>query len=193
MCSPRHRPPGETCPKTGGEHDLFQRPDDNEATVADRLKVYDEKTSPLAKFYDDRGLLRRIDAEGELDVVTARLEAVLAGGRQAAGRPERAQESARKALKKPAKKAATKAATKAPRQGREESRQETPAATKPRHGSREIGGTRKRAKTSRARGSQGAGTQTAARRVVTASGSGNGTTRQPAEALGARASAGRRR
>ena len=70
--------PGETCPKTGGAHDLFQRPDDNEATVADRLKVYDEKTSPLAKFYDERGLLRRIDAEGELDVVTARLEAVLA-------------------------------------------------------------------------------------------------------------------
>src|SRR5580704_5245113 len=70
--------PGETCPKTGTAHDLFQRPDDNEATVADRLKVYDEKTSPLVKFYGDRGLLRRIDAEGELDVVTARLEAVLA-------------------------------------------------------------------------------------------------------------------
>jgi adenylate kinase len=69
--------PGETCPKTGGAHDLFQRPDDNEATVADRLKVYDEKTSPLAQFYEDRGLLRRIYAEGELDVVTARLEKVL--------------------------------------------------------------------------------------------------------------------
>ena len=77
--------PGETCPKTGAAHDLFQRPDDNEATVADRLKVYDEKTSPLAQFYDERGLLRRIDAEGALDVVTARLEAVLAAARQETG------------------------------------------------------------------------------------------------------------
>ncbi len=69
--------PGETCPQSGGAHDLFQRPDDNEATVAERLKVYDEKTRPLAQFYDERGLLQRIDAEGDLDDVTARLEAVL--------------------------------------------------------------------------------------------------------------------
>ncbi|HTV77595.1 MAG TPA: adenylate kinase [Steroidobacteraceae bacterium] len=70
--------PQETCPQTGGEHDLFQRPDDNEATVAERLKVYDEKTRPLAQFYEQRGLLRRIDAEGSLEEVTERLEAVLA-------------------------------------------------------------------------------------------------------------------
>ena len=69
--------PGETCPKTGAEHDLFQRPDDNEATVAERLKVYDEKTRPLAQFYAERDLLQRINAEGDLDVVTARLEAVV--------------------------------------------------------------------------------------------------------------------
>lgn len=69
---------GEICPKSGAAHDLFQRPDDNEATVAERLKVYDEKTRPLAQFYDDRALLRRIDAAGEQAVVTARLEAVLA-------------------------------------------------------------------------------------------------------------------
>ena len=70
---------GESCPKTGAAHDLFQRPDDNEATVAERLKVYDEKTRPLAHFYEQRGLLQRINAQGELDVVTARLEAVLSG------------------------------------------------------------------------------------------------------------------
>ena len=70
--------PGEACPK-GGAHELFQRPDDNEATVAERLRVYDEKTHPLVQFYEERGLLRRIDAEGDLDSVTARLEAALAG------------------------------------------------------------------------------------------------------------------
>jgi adenylate kinase len=74
-------PPGqaekETCPKTGGPHQLFQRPDDNEATVAERLKVYDEKTKPLIEFYRDHGILRSIDAEGELDEVTERLEKAL--------------------------------------------------------------------------------------------------------------------
>jgi adenylate kinase len=79
--------PGEICPKSGGEHDLFQRPDDNEATVAERLKVYDEKTRPLAHFYEERGLLHRINAEGELDVVTARLEAVLSAVAKPARKP----------------------------------------------------------------------------------------------------------
>jgi len=74
-------PPGqaesETCPKTGGPHRLFQRPDDNEATVAERLKVYDEKTKPLIELYRKQGVLRSIDAEGELDEVTRRLEEAL--------------------------------------------------------------------------------------------------------------------
>jgi adenylate kinase len=74
-------PPGqaerETCPKTGGPHQLFQRPDDNEATVAERLKVYEQKTKPLIEFYREHGILRSIDAEGELDEVTQRLEKAL--------------------------------------------------------------------------------------------------------------------
>jgi adenylate kinase len=70
---------GERCPATGGEHDLFQRPDDNEATVSERLRVYEEKTRPLADFYRGHGLLKVIDAQGELDAVTMRLEAALAG------------------------------------------------------------------------------------------------------------------
>jgi adenylate kinase len=74
-------PPGqaesETCPKTGGAHQLFQRPDDNEATVAERLKVYDQKTKPLIEFYGEHGILKSIDAEGELDEVTGRLEKAL--------------------------------------------------------------------------------------------------------------------
>jgi adenylate kinase len=99
--------PGETCPQTGAAHDLFQRPDDNEATVAERLKVYEEKTRPLAQFYDERGLLQRIDAEGELDEVTARLEAVLA---TATGKPRA--HKAKPAGKPAAKRAVVKAAPK---------------------------------------------------------------------------------
>ena len=56
----------------------MQRPDDKVETVARRLAVYDEQTRPLAGFYEQRGLLRSIDAEGDLPTVTARLEAALA-------------------------------------------------------------------------------------------------------------------
>src|ERR1700742_1699594 len=67
----------ETCAKTGGCHRLFQRPDDNEETVANRLKVYEEKTKPLVEFYRDREVLQEIDAEGDVDDITQRLEAAL--------------------------------------------------------------------------------------------------------------------
>lgn len=64
---------GDLCPKSGGAHELFQRPDDNEATVAKRLQVYDEQTRPLVEFYGSKARLRAIDADAELDVVTSRL------------------------------------------------------------------------------------------------------------------------
>lgn len=70
-------PEGELCPKTGKPHRLLQRPDDNEETVARRLEEYDAKTKPLIEYYNEQGLLRSIEAEGEVDEVTARLNAVL--------------------------------------------------------------------------------------------------------------------
>ena len=107
-------PPGqaekETCPKTGGPHRLFQRPDDNEATVSERLKVYDEKTKPLIEFYKTDGILRSIDAEGELDEVTRRLEGALRS--PPSSRPA-AMKAARKAARKPKPKVAAKSKGKA--------------------------------------------------------------------------------
>jgi adenylate kinase len=67
---------GERC-TDGGLHDLFQRPDDNEETVRQRLAVYAERTRPLIEYYAKKGLLRRIDADGTLDEVDARLEAAI--------------------------------------------------------------------------------------------------------------------
>ena len=52
------------CDKCAGE--LFQRPDDREETVMNRLKVYDLQTAPLIKYYDKKGILRRVS--GDLDV-----------------------------------------------------------------------------------------------------------------------------
>lgn len=69
--------PGEKCAVTGGPHDLYQRPDDNEATVAERLKVYEEKTQPLAEFYSARGILRKVPAQGDVDTITARVQEAL--------------------------------------------------------------------------------------------------------------------
>jgi adenylate kinase len=76
-----HTAPPPSPPPCGGQCEtprLVQRPDDKEETVARRLSVYEEQTRPLVGFYEQRGLLRRIDAEGDLPTVTARLEAALA-------------------------------------------------------------------------------------------------------------------
>jgi adenylate kinase len=79
------------CPATGEPHRLVQRPDDNEATVSERLRVYDEKTRPLIDFYRARGLLRVIDAEGDLDAVTRRLaQALGVPALRTAAKPKRA-------------------------------------------------------------------------------------------------------
>jgi adenylate kinase len=77
LTSPPAATHSELCPKTGARHRLTQRPDDNEATVAERLRVYDEQTRPLIDFYRARGLLRVINAEGDVDEVTQRLAQAL--------------------------------------------------------------------------------------------------------------------
>jgi adenylate kinase len=56
------------------------RTDDTADTIANRLAVYHEKTAPLITYYDQRGLLRRVDGSGTIDEIAARLEAVLQQG-----------------------------------------------------------------------------------------------------------------
>jgi adenylate kinase len=65
----------EACRKAGGE--LVQRADDNEATIRNRLQVYERQTAPLVDYYDQRGLLKTVPATGEVDAVYARLKAAL--------------------------------------------------------------------------------------------------------------------
>jgi adenylate kinase len=72
--------PPSVPPPCGGQcqtPELFQRPDDSEATIGKRLEVYAAQTRPLVAYYGERGLLRTVDAEGDIEVVTARLEAAL--------------------------------------------------------------------------------------------------------------------
>ena len=42
---------------------LIQRKDDNETTVRNRLNAYHEQTSPLAIWYDNQGLLIKVNGE----------------------------------------------------------------------------------------------------------------------------------
>jgi adenylate kinase len=51
---------------------LVHRDDDRELTVRRRLEVYYESTAPLWEFYEQRGLLRAVNADGTEDDVTER-------------------------------------------------------------------------------------------------------------------------
>jgi len=49
------------CDKCGGV--LFQRPDDKEETVLNRLKVYEGQTKPLIEYYTKKGLLKKVSGD----------------------------------------------------------------------------------------------------------------------------------
>lgn len=57
------------CDACGGE--LYQRSDDSEATVRNRLEVYRRQTSPLLDYYRERGLLTSVSGEGRIDDIRA--------------------------------------------------------------------------------------------------------------------------
>lgn len=65
------------CDKCGGE--LYQRDDDNEATVATRLDVNIEQSAPILTYYKDKGLLRDINGQQDINVVFADVAKVLRG------------------------------------------------------------------------------------------------------------------
>ena len=64
-----------TCPKCDGE--MYQRDDDNETTVRNRLDVYAKSTSPLIDYYKGKGLLKSVDGDRPVDTVYADVKAVL--------------------------------------------------------------------------------------------------------------------
>jgi adenylate kinase len=74
-------PPGTTphCDRCNDKPQLIQRKDDEEATVRKRLQVYEQQTRPLISFYGDKGLLRSVNAQQDVEQVTAALFALLDG------------------------------------------------------------------------------------------------------------------
>lgn len=65
------------CDKCGGE--LYQRSDDNEETVGNRLAVNIEQSKPLVDFYNNLGLVKNINGEQEMGAVFADIDAVIRG------------------------------------------------------------------------------------------------------------------
>ena len=57
--------------------ELKTRADDNAETAKARFDTYFEQTAPLVKFYQDKGVLYKIDANGSIDEVWERLLAVV--------------------------------------------------------------------------------------------------------------------
>ncbi|HWK16145.1 MAG TPA: adenylate kinase [Solirubrobacteraceae bacterium] len=57
---------------------LIQRDDDTDDVVRNRLKVYHHQTEPLVDYYDDQGLMRRIDGTRSPAEVHDHIRAVIA-------------------------------------------------------------------------------------------------------------------
>jgi adenylate kinase len=62
------------------------RSDDRPETVAERLRVYREKTAPLVEHYRGLGILSEVDGSGSIATVADRIDRALAGSARAAGR-----------------------------------------------------------------------------------------------------------
>ncbi len=55
------------CDKCGGE--LYQRDDDKEETIRQRLEVYQAQTAPLIEYYEKKGVLYNIDGTGSIEEI----------------------------------------------------------------------------------------------------------------------------
>jgi adenylate kinase len=70
---PKH---DDVCDQDGSR--LVQRDDDEPDVIRNRLRVYHDLTEPLVEYYDDQGLMRRIDGTREPTEVHGHIRAVIA-------------------------------------------------------------------------------------------------------------------
>jgi adenylate kinase len=59
----------------GGE--LYQRDDDKEGPIMNRLKVYEDQTFPLIKYYDQKNMTDKINGLGDIGDIYGRIKSVL--------------------------------------------------------------------------------------------------------------------
>lgn len=63
--------------------DLYQREDDTEQTILERLRVYETQTAPVVDYYERRNLVRRVSGTGTIEEIFARVEKALRTSRGA--------------------------------------------------------------------------------------------------------------
>jgi len=63
------------CDKCGGE--LYQREDDKEEVIRNRLKVYHKQTEPIIKYYEEKGVLVNIDGNKSIEEVWNQIKEVI--------------------------------------------------------------------------------------------------------------------
>jgi adenylate kinase len=63
------------CDKCGGA--LFQRDDDKEATIKNRLDVYEKATAPLINYYSKKGILKSVKGVGSIDEIFNKICSIL--------------------------------------------------------------------------------------------------------------------
>ena len=63
------------CDKCQGK--LYQRDDDKESTIRNRLKVYDNQTAPLIEYYQKKQLLSVVDGMGSIEEIFGRISKAL--------------------------------------------------------------------------------------------------------------------
>jgi len=59
------------------------RSDDNEETLRNRLKVYNDQTAPLLPYYEAKGLIRNIDGMASIDDVSEEIATLLSNTKAA--------------------------------------------------------------------------------------------------------------
>ena len=74
----RHKQPKVegVCDKCGST-EFKRRPDDNEETVRHRMSVYRSETAPILPYYEERGLVARVDGMGSIEEVSSSIDSLL--------------------------------------------------------------------------------------------------------------------
>tara|TARA_B100001093_G_scaffold51034_1_gene43309 strand:- start:787 stop:1443 length:657 start_codon:yes stop_codon:yes gene_type:complete len=72
-------PPGDPAECTTAAckgRELIKRSDDNENTVSNRLRTYEESTLPLLEYYKSKGVVKNVDAMKSINEVTSQINCI---------------------------------------------------------------------------------------------------------------------
>jgi len=67
----------DTCDKCGAVGAFTRRADDNAESVKTRLGAYHNQTAPILPFYENRGMLKKVDGTESMEEVTAKIKSIL--------------------------------------------------------------------------------------------------------------------